>query len=62
VVVLDEVIREAHGLELILPKSLHEEAAAILENIGHEDDNFSEMPRFDSNVHMTLRTGITAER
>jgi len=61
VVVLDEVIREAQGLEVIFPKSLHEEAAAILENIGHENDNVSKMPRFDSNVHMTLRTEITAE-
>jgi hypothetical protein len=57
VVVLDELIREAQGLEVILPKSLHEEAAAVLENIRHENDNLSEMPRFDSNVHMTSELG-----
>lgn len=38
-VVLDKASGQAVCLELVLPKSLHKEAATILENIGHNYDD-----------------------
>src|SRR5947209_1431133 len=53
-VVLDEVRGKAQLFELILSKSLHEEAPAVLEHFGHEHNHIAQMLGFDLDLHVSL--------
>jgi hypothetical protein len=48
VVVLDELVWDPEGFELIGAEYLHEEAAIVLEHFGHDHLNSVKMSGFDS--------------
>src|SRR5579872_5576231 len=50
-VVLHKVIRQSHRFELVLAKRFHEEAAAVLKNVGHQHRYISQRARFNFDIH-----------